>query len=97
MGKNQNSKELAKLEKKRLKAQIKQEKKRLKTKEEVSEQEGPLNKQARPGPSEVLQPKKQSEPVIKVPWYKNPDWVRAIAAIASLIVAIIAIFIGLFM
>ena len=31
-----------------------------------------------------------------VPWYKNPDWIRAIAAIASLIVAIIAIFLTLF-
>ena len=62
----------AKLEKKRLKAQVKVDKARAK--------------------SAMLPP--ESSPVSgKVPWHKDPNWVRAIIAIASFVVMVITLII----
>ena len=71
-------------EKKRLKAQAKLEKKKVKTRKTLLEL----------GVSEQSESLTDEEP--KVPWYKNPDWIRAIVGIASVIVALIAIIITLY-
>jgi hypothetical protein len=80
-----------KAEKKRLKAQYKLEKKGLRAQTQ-SVREQPIEPKGEPEHSI-----KTTSPMEKIPWYKNPDWIRAIAAIASLIVAMIAIFIGIYL
>jgi hypothetical protein len=91
----------AKLEKKRLKTEAKLEKKRMKALEKASKiDEQPALADA---PKSIEKTKgvdiktknelgnEVSEK--KVSWYKDPDWIRAIVGIASLIVAVIAIMI----
>jgi hypothetical protein len=73
-------------EKKRLKAQAKLEKKKLKAQNPRTEPE--------PGVFEKSESIPDEKP--KVPWYKNPDWIRAIAGIASVIVGLIAIILTLY-
>ena len=73
-------------EKKRLKAQAKFEKKKYKAQQTKAEPE--------PGVSKKSERITDEKP--KVPWYKNPDWIRAIAGIASVIVALVAIIIALY-
>ena len=88
MGKNKEEKKLEKQDKKRLKAELKLDKKRLKTQPPSSSvgQEFAVSQE----PPKV---KGQGEPV---PWYRDPAWVRAIIGIATLIVAIIALFVGFY-
>jgi len=100
MGSKQEKDKLDKQEKKRLKAEYKVEKKRLKAQQNLArgsgstphtdfskEQEGSLTTQA---PGRIQQPSE------KVPWYNDPGWIRALVGIASLVVAIIAILISLY-
>lgn len=82
-----NEKEKYKLEKKRVKAELKFKKKQLK--EGVNTKN--LNKneyQQSSSPQPISQQK-------ELPWYKNPSWIRAIIAIVSLIVMIIGLIIKL--
>jgi hypothetical protein len=96
---------MAKLEKKRIKAQIKLEKKRRKELNEPEvqkEERGMAVDEGLDARTAVSQSNRKdsisnTNEVESVPWYKNPDWIRAIAGIASLIVAIIAILITLYM
>ena len=60
----------AKLDKKRMKAQLKAEKAKAKAGFDSKSQ----------GPHENIKP-----------WYKDPNWIRAVIAIATLVVAIIAL------
>lgn len=87
-----------KAEKKRLKAQYKLEKKRMKVlgTVELDDDAGKSSKKAR------LKRKSSHDRIEhlrdknnKLPWYKNPEWVRAIVAIISLVVTILAIIITL--
>ncbi len=80
-----------KAEKKRLKAQYKLEKKHLKA------QTQPVREQPIEPRGETVQSNKTTGTMEKIRWYKNPDWIRAIAAIASLIVAMIAIIVGIYL
>ena len=59
-----------KVEKKRLKAQVKAEKARIKAGDDPA------------SPSQQAHPN---------PWYKDPNWVRVIIALATLIVTILAL------
>jgi hypothetical protein len=79
---------LDKQEKKRLKAQYKLEKKRVKAPEKFEPERlpGALER------GEYKVPQRAD----KIPWYKDPAWLRAIAAIATLIVAIIALIVSLY-
>ena len=70
----------AKLEKKRIKAQLKAEKAR--SKDGLTE----LSSEPQKAPS--------SKPA-ENKWYKDPNWVRAIIAIATLIVMVITLLIAL--
>lgn len=87
-------KQKEKLEKKRLKQQYKLEKKRQNIRPESTA--GTTSKKhmesTAKSKTEAIQTKTE---VAKVPWYKNPDWIRALVGIITLIVAIIAIIIGL--
>jgi hypothetical protein len=76
----------AKLEKKRLKAQFKAEKARAKAAGGKPLEPAPAKTPTRHPEVKVVIPEQE-----KVPWYKNPDWVRAIAAIAALIVMAITL------
>ncbi len=77
-------KENAKLEKKRLKARLKAEKARAKV------AEGKPEKLQEPAPAKTPTQHPEVKVIIpeqeKVPWFKDPNWLRAIAAIATLIV-----------
>ncbi len=68
----------AKIEKKRLKAQVKAEKARLK---------------ASSPPSNELSPQSisSSQLVEKIPWYKDPHWIRAIIGLATLVIMVITL------
>jgi hypothetical protein len=77
--------DLEKAEKKRLKAQVKLEKKRNNQDERLVSK-----KTSSAGVSSGTQ-KIETKPKT-VPWYKNPDWVRAIVAIVTLIIALIALY-----
>ena len=77
-----------KAEKKRLKAQYKLDKKRAKL-DAGSGREGGDSARDR---SDSSEPEQKVEIADKMPWYKDPAWVRAIATIASLVVAIIVAF-----
>ncbi len=68
-----------KIQKKRFKAQVKAEKARAKA--------GlpPDN-----DPKAAIHPESPSVP-IKIPWHKDPNWVRAIIAIASFVVMVITL------
>ena len=77
----------------------KEEKKRLKTQAKLGKKKAKAQKtkpeaQPEPGVSEKNDRSTVEKP--KVPWYKNPDWIRAIAGIASVMVALIAIIITLY-
>lgn len=80
-----------KLEKKRLKAQIKLEKKRLKEQENQESQVTPASK-----PQPIHDSKAPFGQIAKVPWYKDSGWIRALAAVLSLVVTIIALFVMLY-
>lgn len=67
----------SKMEKKRLKAQLKAEKARAKA--------GQPPDDISPGPTE------------KIPWHRDPNWVRAIVAIATLVVMIVTLLVTLFL
>lgn len=93
MGKDKN-----KAEKKRLKAQIKHDKKRAKMAARAATgiQEAKATPEERQKMGDGDEHPRELEKETR-PWYKNPEWVRAIAAIASLIVAIIAIFLSFYL
>jgi len=74
-----SAKAAAKAEKKRHKMQLKAEKKRAKTRGETVQVPTAVDN----GPA--------AEGERKKPWYRQPEWIRAIAAVASLIVTIIAV------
>ena len=67
-----------KIEKKRLKAQVKAEKARTKA-GLLPEPEKPQAQSAEPQP--------------KIPWHKDPNWVRAIIAIVTLVVMLVTLII----
>jgi hypothetical protein len=96
MSDDKAKKEQEKLEKKRAKAQLKLEKKQGKQQPPLSK--SPESKeQIREPDSRIGSDARSSEPTekIKEPWYKNPDWIRAIIGIASLIVAIVTLYVAL--
>ena len=68
----------AKLEKKRLKAQVKAEKARAKSNLPLSDELS-------------SQPISPSKPVEKIPWYKDPHWIKAIVGLATLVIMIITL------
>ena len=76
----------AKIEKKRLKAQVKAEKARSKA--------GLSETDISTEPSPKLSPEPAPKPE-KTSWYKDPHWVRAIIAIATLVVMMITLIIAL--
>ena len=86
-------KELAKAEKKRQKALVKMAKKEkdLEPSDDLKENDVPSGEVGTASTEEV--PPK--EPVVLVvpkgPWYKNPEWVRAIIAMASLVIAMLTL------
>jgi hypothetical protein len=94
--------DLEKSEKKRLKAQYKLEKKRAKQDEKLGSKETTATKgstetrRIKSKPDSTLHQTTQEQGPPKVqqdlPWYKDPNWVRAIAAIVTMIVAIIALY-----
>jgi hypothetical protein len=94
-----------KLEKKRIKAQIKLEKKRAKELKDakVGVKDQDLHEEEKNDVKpDISRSKKKSSlskttEAVHVPWYKDPDWLRAVIGIASLIVAIIAVLITLYM
>jgi hypothetical protein len=87
MGSDKAEKKRLKLEKKRLKAQAKLEKARIEAAADKSE---PLPSETVP-PQQVIIQAPAQKPAEKVPWYKDPEWVRALVGFASLIVALVAI------
>jgi hypothetical protein len=94
MGGDKATKAQEKLEKKRIKAQYKLDKEKLKE-QSVGEPDRAHPQYGKPRAREPLQQESTTPQVKEVPWYKNPAWLRAIAAIASLIVMIIAVVISL--
>ncbi len=85
MGSDKAEKKRLKLEKKRLKAQVKLEKARAKAGAEKTEPSPPET------PPQQVIVQAPAQPAEKLPWYKDPEWVRALVAAASLIVALVAI------
>ena len=75
--------EQLKLEKKQQKASIKA----------TTESPGGTERTASEAPKEPIAGSKSGT---RVPWYKNPEWVRAIVGIVSVIIAVIAIIISLY-
>ena len=67
----------AKMEKKRLKAQVKAEKARLKA--------------GSPPSNELSAQSISSSQPEKDPWYKDPHWVKAIVGLATLVIMIITL------
>ena len=87
-----------KQEKKRLKSQIKLEKKQMKREREATAEEikpvEPVAKDGahvKPGAGRKVSRNLIDKEKEQLPWYKSPEWLRAIAAIASLIVAVITL------
>lgn len=86
----------AKIEKKRLKAQVKAEKARAKAeqpKEALSEPEK-VTPRAEPLPGDKPEAEPPQELISKQekePWYKDPHWIKAIAGLATLVVMIITL------
>ena len=70
--------------------QLKYEKKRLKAQLKYEKKYGRTSKNT----TNVVDTQQQNSNM--QPWYKNPDWIRAIIGTASLIVAIIAVTITLY-
>ncbi|MFO7872552.1 MAG: hypothetical protein R6U26_02805 [Candidatus Undinarchaeales archaeon] len=79
-----NSKDKEKIEKKKAKAKYKTEKKKAKAEAKKTKAE-----------AEKIKSKKETNIFFsnksEKPWYKDPGWLRAIAAIISVIVAVIGI------
>ncbi|WP_455392172.1 hypothetical protein [[Eubacterium] cellulosolvens] len=101
MGSNKDDekKRLEKLEKKRLKQQYKLEKKRLEAQAKVGQHQTPVHageKGYESTETRKTRARVRYEEPKKVPWYKDPVWLRTIAAVASLIVMIIALIISLY-
>ena len=84
-----DEKDKAKAEKKRLKAQVKAEKARAKAGEPRRTEGVPASK---PSEIKVLMP-----PAEKKPWHKDPNWVRAIVALATLIVMLATLLITIYL
>jgi anti-sigma-K factor RskA len=82
-----------KAEKKRLKAQYKHDKKQAKLDAEQRSAPPPVAGGVDASQSGANHTRQKGAG--KVPWYKNPDWIRAIAATASLAVAVIVAIITL--
>lgn len=76
-----SEKEKYKLEKKRIKADLKLQKNRLK----AGEKTGDFNNNEFQQSSSTQSISQQKD----TPWYKNPAWIRAIAAIITLTIMII--------
>ncbi len=96
-------KALQKIEKKKAKAQDKESKMEEGTKENTSgpEKDDSGKDQSRLSKNDELTPGIKADdkvPVIEIkdkPWYKNPDWIRALIAIGSLVIGIITLFVTL--
>jgi len=80
----------AKLEKKRLKAQVKAEKARAKS----GLYQEPLSEPEKASPKVIKSQESIYKPE-KDPWYKDPHWIRAIIAIATLVVMVITLIIAI--
>ena len=102
-GKNKEDK-LDKSEKKRLKAQHKFEKKQAKLGQPARngrESTNELLESQPPQPRSATKTKVEDSTVVQnnnksaLPWYKDPNWLKAIAGIASLVVMIIALILSL--
>ena len=108
MGSDKEKTDWNKSEKKRLKAQYKLDKKRVNAQEKSDARRAAKTESKskhdykdssakphdyRPGKSRSVKSHKSLE---KLPWYKDPAWIRALVAVLSLIVAIIALFIMLY-
>ena len=89
-----------KAEKKRLKARYKLEKKRMKMLAEAEldgDDAGKSSKKAkqmknqtgRKSPQDRIE--RLAKETEKIAWYRDPEWIRALVAIASLVVAVISI------
>ena len=91
MGSDKGDKEKAKLEKKRLKAQVKSEKARIKA-GQVTE----MPEKAQVTPSQEHTVRVAEPPRKPPPWYKDPNWIRAIVAIVTLLVLVISLFLTVF-
>ncbi|MDO9536989.1 MAG: hypothetical protein Q7J68_01560 [Thermoplasmata archaeon] len=89
------SKELVKLEKKSLKANQKAEKKQMASSESVKSRDHQWPKH-----SELKAPTaQQMEIVVKqesLPWHKDPNWIRAIIALATMVIAILTLYFTIF-
>jgi hypothetical protein len=78
-----------KLEKKRRKAEYKLQKKQLKEKYESAERKDETSGTADTDKTtiQVVLPKEEPKP-----WYKNPNWIRALASVATLIIVLITFY-----
>ena len=96
-----------KLEKERLKKEYDREKKRLEAEAEAASEQSQIEggaevrKEVEPSPERrTPSPDKSDEKTIQImlpekepkPWYKNPDWIRAIAAIVVMIIVILTFY-----
>ena len=86
MGSEKDEKDMTKLEKKRLKAQYKAEKARVKA-GQVTEMpdEGQVTPYQEQNVQAIVPPREPSR------WYKDPNWIRAIVAIATLIILVLTL------
>lgn len=100
MDSKQEKEKVDKQDKKRLKAEYKLEKKRLKAQQSLATDSGSTPRtgfsKKQEGSLTTREPGRIQHPSEKVLWYKDPGWIRALVGIASLIVAIIAILISLY-
>jgi hypothetical protein len=124
MGSDKEGKETAKLEKKRLKAQLKAEKARVKvaqtSRDEPVEKREPApatppehEQKPKPAPLSEQRPDPQPSqstiqqvphPEVKVvmpepeklPWFRDPNWVRAIVALATLIIMLATLLVAIY-
>jgi hypothetical protein len=101
MGSKPEKDKVDKQDKKRLKAEYKLEKKRLKAQQNLATVPGSTSRtefsKEHAGSLTAREPGRIQQPLEKVPWYKDSGWIRALVGIASLIVAIIAILISLYL
>ena len=90
----------AKIEKKRLKAQVKAEKARAKSgllpgdKMEAEQPQESISEPEKASP-EASQPQEPFYKSEKEPWYKDPHWIKAIGGLATLVVMVITLIIAL--
>ena len=100
MGSRPEKDKVDKQDKKRLKAEYKLEKKKLKAQQSRAMVPGSTPRtefsREQAGSLTAREPGRIQQPSEKVPWFKDSGWIRALVGIASLIVAIIAILISLY-